>query len=119
VEWRKTHVGRTDLQSIVHADNTGRHIAKKVLDFLEQNGMKNAPHPLCWPDLAPSDFYLFGYVKQLLAGQEFPDRGAILDAVQDIMRVIGKVTLDQVFPVNDPLCGCHDIAFGKDPHLGK
>jgi hypothetical protein len=27
-------------------------------------------------DLAPSDFYLFGYVKQLSGGHHFPDRGA-------------------------------------------
>jgi hypothetical protein len=52
---------------IVHAENSGRHTEKKSLDFLEQNGMKNVPHSLCRPDLAPSDFYLFGHVKQLFA----------------------------------------------------
>jgi hypothetical protein len=28
--------------------------------------MKQTPHPLYSPDLAPSDFFLFGYVKRKL-----------------------------------------------------
>jgi hypothetical protein len=51
------------------------------------------------PDLASSDFYLFGRVKQILAGHEFPGGGALLDAVQDILRGIEMVTLDQSFLV--------------------
>jgi hypothetical protein len=35
--------------------------------FLEQNSMKKAFHPPNSPDLASSDFSLFGYVEQLLA----------------------------------------------------
>jgi hypothetical protein len=42
-------------------------------EFLEHNAIKRAPHPAYSPDLAPSDFSLFDYVKQLLAGQEFLD----------------------------------------------
>jgi hypothetical protein len=60
-------------------------------DFLEQNGMIKARHPAYSPDVPSSDFYVFGHVKQLLAGQEFPDQGALLDAVQDILRGIEKV----------------------------
>jgi hypothetical protein len=56
-----------------------------------------APHPPCSPDPAPSDFYLFGHIKQLFAGHEFPDRGALFDAVQDILRGIKKITRDRVF----------------------
>jgi hypothetical protein len=41
--------------------------------FLEQNRVKKAPHPLDSPDLIPSDFSFFGYVRQLLGGGEFPD----------------------------------------------
>jgi hypothetical protein len=66
------------------------HPVKMSLDFLEQNGMKSTALTHS-PDLAPSDFSLFGHVKQLLAGHEFPDRGAFLDAVQDILRGIEKL----------------------------
>jgi hypothetical protein len=54
----------------------------------------HSPHSL---DLAPVDFYLFGQVKQLLAGHEFTDRGALLDAAQDILRGIEKLPCIRFF----------------------
>jgi hypothetical protein len=65
--------------------------------FLEQDAMKRAPHPAYPPNLAPSDFSLFGYVKQLLAGQEFFDGEALLGAISTILGGIEKVTLESVF----------------------
>jgi histone-lysine N-methyltransferase SETMAR len=72
-KWRRTQVGRTNRQLIVHADNTRPHTAKMTSQFMEQNSMQRAPHPAYSPDLAPSDFYLFGYVKQFLSGCQFAD----------------------------------------------
>jgi hypothetical protein len=54
-------------------------------------------HPLYSPGLAPPDFYLFDHAKQLLSGHEFPDRRALLDTVQDILRGIEKGPLDRAF----------------------
>jgi hypothetical protein len=70
-----------------------------TLEFLKQNGMKETPHPPYLPDLAPSDSisYLFGYIKQVLAGHEFPDREALVEVVGHIPDGIEKVTFDQVF----------------------
>jgi hypothetical protein len=65
--------------------------------FLERNAMKRAPHPAYSPDLAPSDFYLFGYVKQFVARQEFPDGEALLAAHNAILGGVEKVTLESVF----------------------
>jgi hypothetical protein len=62
--------------------------------FLEHNAMKRAPHLAYSPDLPPSDFNLFGYVKQLLAGQEFPDREALVGAINAILAGVEKVTLE-------------------------
>jgi hypothetical protein len=56
---------------IVLSDNVRRHIPSLTLEFLEQNSVKRAPHPPYSPDLAPSDFYLFGYVKQCLSSCAF------------------------------------------------
>jgi hypothetical protein len=64
---------------------------------MEQNSMRREPHPAYSPDLAPSDFYLFGYVKQLLSGCQFADQDSLLQAVSDILVGIEKVTLDSVF----------------------
>jgi hypothetical protein len=65
--------------------------------FMEQNSMQRAPHPVCSPDLAPSDFYLFGDVKQLLSGYQFADQDPLLQAVSDILVGIEKVTLESLF----------------------
>jgi hypothetical protein len=64
---------------------------------MEQNSMQRAPHPAYSPDLAPSDFYLFGDVKQLLSGCQFADQDSLLQAVSDILVSIKKVTLESVF----------------------
>jgi hypothetical protein len=48
--------------------------------------MKLASHPLYSPDLAPSDFYLFGYVKKCLAGLSFEGADQVLAAVEDVLE---------------------------------
>jgi histone-lysine N-methyltransferase SETMAR len=68
-----------------------------TLEFLKQNGMKREPYPPYSPDLAPSDFYLFSYIKQLLAEPEFPDQEALLEAVRHILEGIEKVTFARAF----------------------
>jgi histone-lysine N-methyltransferase SETMAR len=95
--WRETQMGKADRKLIVHSDNARPHTAKKVLDFLEQNGMERAPHPPYSPDLAPCDFYLFGYVRGLLAGSEFADRTELEQAVVALLDGIEKATLSEVF----------------------
>jgi hypothetical protein len=59
--------------------------------------MKSAPYPSNSPDLAPSDFYLFGYVKKCLAGLSFEDADQLLAAVEGVLEGIEKVTLQAVF----------------------
>jgi hypothetical protein len=63
---------------------------------MKQNSMQRAPYPAYSPDLAPSDFYLFGYVKQLLSGCQFADQDSLLQAVSDILVGIEKVTLENI-----------------------
>ena len=52
-------------------DNSRVHRSREVNDFMEQNGLHNAPQPPYSPDLAQSDFYLFGYLKTKLKEIEF------------------------------------------------
>jgi histone-lysine N-methyltransferase SETMAR len=96
-DWRLTEAGGCKRKLIVHADNARPHVARQTIGFLEQNGMKRGPHPPYSPDLAPSDFYLFGYVKGCLAGNAFADADELLDAVQRILEGIEKATLQAVF----------------------
>jgi hypothetical protein len=59
--------------------------------------MKLAPNPPYSPDLAPSDFYLFGYVKRCLPYLSFEDADQLLAAVEGVLEGIEKVTLQIVF----------------------
>jgi hypothetical protein len=49
------------------------------------------------PDLAPSDFYLFGCVKRCLAGLSLEDADQLLAAVDGVLEGIDKMTLQVVF----------------------
>jgi hypothetical protein len=51
---------------IAHAGNAIPHVAKCVTEYMDHNSLKRTPHPPASPDLASSDFYLFGYVKHQL-----------------------------------------------------
>jgi hypothetical protein len=95
--WRGTQIGRTNRKLIMHPDDARSRTAKVTLDFMERNAMKRALHPPYSPDLTPSDFALFGYVKQLLRGYESTNREAFLYPVEDISRGIEKVILENVF----------------------
>jgi histone-lysine N-methyltransferase SETMAR len=97
--WHRTQVGRTNRKLSVNADNARPHTATVTLQFIQQNAMRRVPHPHLpySPDLAPSDLYLFGYIKQLLLGCEFTDRDSLLQGVRDILEGIGKAILEGVF----------------------
>jgi hypothetical protein len=82
---RGTQIGRTNRKRTVHADNARPQPAKITLDFIEGNALKSAPYQPYSQDLVPSDFDLFGYVKQLLRGYEFTDRTAFLYAIKCIL----------------------------------
>jgi histone-lysine N-methyltransferase SETMAR len=96
-EWRRTHGTVGTRKLIVHADNARLHTARSSTDFLEANGMKRAPHPPYSPDLAPSDFYLFGDVKRRLSGCVFNGRDELLSALEGILWGLKKSTLITVF----------------------
>jgi hypothetical protein len=74
---------------------------------MEQNSMQRAAHPAYSPDLASSDFYFFGSVKQLMSGYQFADQDSLLQAVSDILVGIEKVTLESVsHNWTERLCQC-------------
>jgi hypothetical protein len=78
-------------------DNARLHIAVISSSILEENGMTRADHSLYSPDIAPSNFYLLGYIKSMLSGTSFDDGGDLLSAVEDILGTMEKSTFDRVF----------------------
>jgi hypothetical protein len=65
--------GRTphDLRLHLHVDNCRVHFAKVVEQFLTANPVVHLPHPPYSPDLAPSEFWLFGRIKTAIDVQRF------------------------------------------------
>jgi hypothetical protein len=64
---------------------------------MEEHGLRTAPHPSYSPHLAPSDFFLFGYVKRALQGSEFQTVEELLAAVVGILDAIPTETLISTF----------------------
>jgi histone-lysine N-methyltransferase SETMAR len=88
-EERRSHRGLGS-KLHVHADNTRRHAAKKITEFLAGNGMKRALHPPYSLDLAPCDFYLFECMKGRLADAPFEEPDQLLQAIDTIFQSIEK-----------------------------
>jgi len=49
------------------------HTALSVREFLATKQIAVLEHPACSPDLAPSDFFLFPKVQEILKGRHFDD----------------------------------------------
>ena len=59
--------------------------------------MKKAVQPPYSPDIAPSDFYLFGYLKEVLKGQRFESPEELFSAIREILDAISPEILTSVF----------------------
>jgi histone-lysine N-methyltransferase SETMAR len=82
---------------VVHADNVKAHTTQKCRTFCQENGLRLAPHLPYSPDLAPSEFFLFDYVKKLLKGMVLPSYQGLLDAIGEVVTGIESETLTVVF----------------------
>lgn len=78
----------------LHMDNARPHL---VPEKLKELGIKRLEHPPYSPDVAPSDFFLFGYLKDQLQGCEFEDEEQLFEKVSEILYSIPKSTLERVY----------------------
>jgi histone-lysine N-methyltransferase SETMAR len=82
---------------VIHADNASPHPAEKCRTFCAENGLRLATHAPYSPDLAPSDFFLFDYVKDRLQRIGFASREELLAAITEVLDEIPPETLPRVF----------------------
>jgi histone-lysine N-methyltransferase SETMAR len=66
-------------------------------NFCEENGLRLAPHPPYSPDLAPSDCFLFDYVKERFKGMVPPSYEEFLDAIREVATGIESENLTAMF----------------------
>jgi hypothetical protein len=89
----RPHVDERKL--VILADNAKPHTARKSRAFCEEKGL--TIHPPCSPDLAPSDFFLFGHTKHCLQGIAFPPCEELPVAIHEIVGAIPRPTLEDAF----------------------
>jgi hypothetical protein len=86
--------GQRKRRVCLHMDNVRLHNSRKSLQCVADNKFERIPHPPYSPDIAPSDFSLFGTVKQRLqtcegrSFKEFPKNG------HEILKFIGPDDLE-------------------------
>jgi transposase len=82
---------------MIHMDNAPAHRAKMTKEYLETHRLLVIPHPPYSPDLAPSDFFLFGYLKMKLRGKKHSDSRGLLAAIKELVDKITPETRTRVF----------------------
>jgi hypothetical protein len=65
--------------------------------FFDDNSLLRLPKPLYSPDLAPSDFCLFGHVKSALNGSKFEGPDELLQGIHDFLNQVQGSELMMVF----------------------
>jgi histone-lysine N-methyltransferase SETMAR len=81
----------------IHYDNARAHVCKHTSDFLSTSSMERLPHPPYSPDISPCDFFLFGYLKHLLAGLGFDNPLQLEHHLKITMNEISQSTYTKVF----------------------
>jgi histone-lysine N-methyltransferase SETMAR len=96
-QWRSIEAVDNDRKLLVHADNAHPHTANLSTQYFNEDRMKSTPHSPYSPDLTPSDFYLFAYIKRCFACISFDDADQLLAAVEGVLEGIEKVALHPIF----------------------
>jgi hypothetical protein len=80
-----------------HFDNAPSHCTKEVREAMEGKELLRLEHPAYSPDLAPCDFFLFGYLKVRMKGVEFSCVNTIEQTLSRLIEEIPKETMMRVF----------------------
>jgi hypothetical protein len=95
-QWKTRYTSQLN----VHIDNRRVHFSKVTEQFLIENQLLHVPHPPDSPDLALSDFWLFGHIKTGLAGRGFAKPEKFLElseGVREFLEGIPAAELTAVF----------------------
>jgi hypothetical protein len=78
-------------------DNATPDRAKLTMSCFKTPRLCEADHPPDSPDLAPSDFYLFGKLKGQMAGSEFESTEDLLAMIRRLTNEISREEFESVF----------------------
>jgi hypothetical protein len=78
-------------------DNARPHNSGRAQECIRASKAERLPHPAYSPDLAPSDFVLFGYLKEQLTDYDCTTRDELKQAIIEIFNGIADDVLVSVF----------------------
>ena len=81
----------------LHWDNARPHTAATTRNELASKGAISLPHQPYSPGLAPSDFFLFGYLKERIRGMDFSTSAELLGTLREIVGTIDRNILAKTF----------------------
>jgi hypothetical protein len=82
---------------VIHMDNSPIHKSKVASQKIPSMRVKLVPHPPYSQDLTPPDFFLFGYIKQKIIGQEFASPDDLFEAIREEFDGLSPSVLESVF----------------------
>jgi histone-lysine N-methyltransferase SETMAR len=82
---------------IIHWDNASSHRASSSRDMVKESKLTLLPQPPYSPDVSPSDFFLFGYLKSQLKGKKSATPDELLEKVSSIVKGIPRAMKLHVF----------------------
>ena len=82
--------GKIHKRPLFLQDNARIHTAKVSMNKLRELKWQLLPHPAYSPDLAPSDFHLFGPLKDPLRGRRFDSESELKSAVNAVVKTLSK-----------------------------
>jgi hypothetical protein len=110
----KVHRPKQGLKSITfHWNNAQAHTAKVTIAKISELGMNQMSHPPYSPyslDIAPSDFFLFEYLKHKLQGCSSDSADEFFSAITDLMENLEKSFIHRVF---DEWISCLHLVVGS------
>jgi histone-lysine N-methyltransferase SETMAR len=66
---------------VLHHDNTQIHMAALTVEMIQKLKFELLPHPAFSPDLGPSDYHIFGPLRDVLHGCRFANSEEVKYAV--------------------------------------
>jgi histone-lysine N-methyltransferase SETMAR len=96
-DWRRETGGTRPNKLWVHSNHAWPPTVKMPRDYIRLNRMKQVLHLPYSPDLAPSDFFFFGYVKGKLMGYCAESPSELLVRIRVILTEIPREALNVVF----------------------
>jgi transposase len=93
----KEKFGNSEMKILLHFDNCSAHTAKSTSAALLNSSFVILPHPPYSPDLAPSDFFLFGYLKSKLRGFCAKTADELKKKIRDVLEGIGRIQRQNAF----------------------